>query len=134
MSRTLDHKESFSEGNGKIAWNSKWDGRCVECGLEFTSTTRVLTGHQSTSHEGESILQIRGTESVNMVCNYWDYQPTIEVQIKRAVAANAGQPGEGLTEQVSVTLTPEEWYTVFEQLHGPLQILMRQRKWSRDTT
>jgi hypothetical protein len=85
-------------------------------------------------HEDESVLQIRGTESVHMDCDYWDYQPAIEVQIKRAVAANAGPPGEGLTEQVSVTLTPEEWNTVFEQLHGPLQILMQRRKWSRDTT
>ncbi|MGD0228000.1 MAG: hypothetical protein ABSF71_37320 [Terriglobia bacterium] len=150
VSHTLDHKESFAEGNGRVAWNSDWDGRCVECGLEFASTIRIRTGHHTffvrgdaelqeefqlnNTLEGQSILQIRGTESVYADCDDWEYLPAIEVRVRRAVAANAGKEGEGLTKEVCVTMTLEEWNTVFEQLLGPLGVLVQRRKWSRDTT
>jgi hypothetical protein len=150
ISLSRDHKEPFDAGNGRIAWNSHWDGRCVACGLEFAATVRIPTGHHTffvrgdaglqeefqfdNTFEGRSILQMRGTESVYAACDDWEYLPAIEVRVRRAVAANAGMEGEGLQKEVSVTMTAEEWNAVCEQLHGPLQVLMQRRKWSRDTT
>ncbi|MGO8813062.1 MAG: hypothetical protein ACLQVG_00135 [Terriglobia bacterium] len=150
VSLRLDHKQPFAEGNGKVAWNSDWDGRCVACGTEFVSTVRVRAGHHTffvsgdeklreefqlnEAFDGQSIVQIRGAESVYTACDNWEFLPAIEVHVKRAVAANAGETGEGLAKEVSVTMTLEEWNAVFEQLLGPLRALVQRRKWTRDTT
>ena len=150
VSLTLDHKQSFAEGNGKVAWNSDWDGRCVACGREFASTIRVRTGHHTffvrgdeklqeefqldDTFDGQSIVRIRGTESVYADCDNWEFLPAIEVKVRRAVGANAGEKDERLTKEVSVTMTLEEWNAVFEQLLGPLRVLVQRRKWTRDTT
>ena len=149
VSRTRNHRES-SPCLAEIAWNSHWGGACAHCGLNFESTLRLLTGHPAWHARGdgkgqeefqletpmacESILQIRGAESTSMALDDWDFQPTIEVRIKRAVADGGGKTGGGLDKEVVVTMTPEEWDAVFKQLHGPLRLLMQRRIWSRDTT
>ena len=150
VSATMDHRQSLAEGNGKIAWNSQWDGRCAACGTEFASSVNVRTGHHTffvsndeklreefqlnDAFDGQSMVRIRGTESVYAACDNWEFLPAIEVKVRRAVAANAGNEGEGLAKEVSVTMTLEEWNAVFEQLLGPLRVLVQRRKWSRDTT
>jgi len=150
VSLTLDHQEPSAGGNGKVAWNTHWDGHCVACGMEFASTVRVRSGHHTffvsgdeklreefqlnDAFDGQSIVQVRGSESVYAVSDNWEFLPAIEVHVKRAVSANAGEKGEGLAKEVSVTMTLEEWNAVFEQLLGPLRVLVQRRKWTKDTT
>lgn len=130
----------------RYAWNSRWDGRCGECGFEFATTTQIQTGHHTffqgplpaefhldqNDHSGQSIVRIRGMESVHMAFDDWDHQPVIEVQVRRATASNCHD--EGLPEHSFITMTIGEWNTIFEQLQGPLKPLMERRPWSRDTT
>ncbi len=133
----------------RMAWNSEWNNRCVQCGFEFGAKIAIATGHvgmlnkPSTEFQaaagdasGTSIVRFCGMESTHMTCDHWDHQPVIEVQVKRAVAANCGsqEDDDGLPLESTIRMTIEEWNAVFEQLRGPLQPLMQRRAWSRDTT
>jgi hypothetical protein len=153
-----DRRAYYKNENGRYAWHYAWDGRCKSCGYDFTARLRVTTGHllffealkggidetierlksEGRDEEGlrfgESEVEIRGSESVYVMLDDWDYQPTIEVKIRRAVASNMNAPGGGLGKEERIVMTPEEARAVIEQLQGPLSILMERKKWSRDTT
>jgi hypothetical protein len=81
----------------------------------------------------DGILEIHGKESTSMALDAWDYQPTIEVRVRRAADGDS-ERGIGLTKEVTVTMTAEEWDAVYKQIHGPLRTLFQRRKWSRDAT
>jgi len=118
------------------AWNAGWSERCAECNFEFAAKIQGKTGHSPLPGGPESgaasTLEIRGGESVHMVCDFWDHQPVVEVRVKRAVAANAGL--RGLPEESSVRMTVEEWRIVLDKLQVELRPLLERRAWSRDTT
>lgn len=135
------------------SWNTDWDGRCVSCGHEFAARVELRTGHHTffenqlaneprgarpAAHDlysGVSQLEICGGESVYMRCDEWDHQPTIEISVRRAVAANAGSRNRGALEQnTRVTLTHAECLELVRQLAGPLAVLLRREPWSEDTT
>ena len=81
-----------------------------------------------------SEMEIRAGESVYSMLDDWDYQPTIEVKIRRAVASNMSATSGGLSKEERIVMTPEEARALIEELQGRLRILMERRKWSRDTT
>ncbi len=155
VSPERDKHVYYADENGYYPWHHAWDGRCASCGFEFVARLVIETGHApflaSNDHHaqieqwkaeptlshpfaGFSRLEIRGAESVHMVCDLWDYQPTIEVRIQRAVAANAGEPAGSLTKEARVVMTLAEWRAVIENLQGPLRVLMERKPWTRDTT
>lgn len=78
-------------------------------------------------YAGFSRLQIRGGESLHLMCDAWDYQPTIEVRIQRAAAANKGDPENSLARETRVVMTVAEWRAVMENLQGPLRVLMERK-------
>jgi hypothetical protein len=83
---------------------------------------------------GLSRLEIRPGESIHMVCDDWDYQPTIEVHVRRTSAANMADPARSLTKETHIVMTPAAWQAIIDCLQGPLRVLMHRRPWSRDTT
>jgi len=83
---------------------------------------------------GPSRLEIRPGESIHMVCDDWDYQPTIEVHVRRTSAANMADPARSLTKETHIVMTPAAWQAIIDCLQGPLRVLMHRRPWSRDTT
>lgn len=83
---------------------------------------------------GISRLSIRRGDSVRMEFDLWDHQPTIEVRLRREVAANCGGPDEGLYAEDRIAMTPAEWAAVIAQLQGPLKVLMQQEAWWEDMT
>lgn len=144
----------YSHRHGSYAWNHDWNGQCQACGHEFAANLKLRTGHtifftprreeiarelanapaSSQPFAGISELMIRGGESVYMECDEWDHQPTIELIIRREVAANCGGPDAGLYAHDRIAMTPDEWAAVIAQLQGPLSVLMKREPWSEDTT
>lgn len=139
--------------NGLYAWHHRWRGRCASCGHEFQASFNLRTGHRLHFQDGPALLKewglpidgrdaisgisevsIRGSESTTMHCDEWDHQPTVEVTVRRAVAANMGPSGQGLACEARIAMTPDEWRAVIEQLQGPLSVLMQRQPWSKDTT
>jgi hypothetical protein len=113
VTAATDRRVPVGDGEGFYPWHFGWDGRCVSCGKQFTAHVDVDTGHtvffkrlggqpsllerfaRSNPNGGESAIDIRGGESVYEMCDYWSHQPTIEVQIHRAVAAMRGTKRAG---------------------------------------
>ncbi|MEW6207724.1 MAG: hypothetical protein AB1631_05110 [Acidobacteriota bacterium] len=79
-------------------------------------------------------MEIRAGENVYSMLDDWDYQPTIEVTIRHAVASNMNAPGSGLGKEERIVMTTEEARALIDELQGRLRILMERKKWSRDTT
>ena len=149
-----DKRVYYRHHNGGYPWHHQYHGTCAACGHSFTANLHLRTGHtifftekreealaamksdEKTADPFASIsdIAIRGSESVYMMCDDWNHQPTIEVVVKRAVAANSGKSDEGLAQEARVVLTPQEWSTIAAQLEGPLKVLMQRQPWSEDTT
>jgi hypothetical protein len=141
----------YRDENGTYPWHYCWDGRCAGCGFEFAVRFEIETGHHTffitdkgqikkviengnqNPFAGMSSMEIRGDESIYMAFDEWDYQPTIEVRVKRLVAANMETPG-ALSKEERIVMTIKEWEAIIAQLQGPLKILMERRPWNRDTT
>jgi hypothetical protein len=83
---------------------------------------------------GESVVEVEPGESIRVEADQWDYQPTVEVRVRRGLAASQGEVPGALHTVERIVLTPEECYALLEQLQGPLAVLLERRKWSRDTT
>jgi hypothetical protein len=64
-----------------------------------------------------------------MAFDFWDHQPVIAIEVRRAEAGNCGK--EKLPERSNIMLTIEEWNAIVSQLEGPLKPLMERRGWSR---
>ncbi|MBI4852019.1 MAG: serine/threonine protein kinase [Acidobacteria bacterium] len=110
-------------------WNSGWDGRCKHCGLEFESKFELKTGHHWADRGPSSEIKISGNESSTTVfLDYWQHLPTIEISIDRVV------PGGRLAKEEKITLTIEEFEAISKQLESCLNILLKRKTWSEDTT
>jgi hypothetical protein len=157
VTEARDKRAYYHSENGRYPWHYAWDGRCRNCGVEFASRLSIATGHllffealkggiedtleklkregrdAESLREGASEMEIRAGEGVYSMLDDWDYQPTIEVTIRRAVASNMNAPS-GLSKEERIVLTTEEARALIEELQGRLRILMERKKWSRDTT
>jgi hypothetical protein len=117
-----------------LTWNTKWDGKCAGCGVEFRTSLQIESGHHgpASSAARRSIVHVRGGESVHMAFDFWDHQPVIAIEVERSEPGNAGD--DELPARSNILLTIEEWKALREQLEGPLKPLLERRAWSRDTT
>ncbi len=158
VTQARNKRAYYHSENGRYPWHYAWDGRCQNCGLEFAARVSLSTGHllffealkggieetleklkregrdAESLRVGESEMEIRAGESVYSMLDDWDYQPTIEVKIRRAVASNMSATSGGLSREERMVMTPEEARALIEELQGRLRILMERKKWSRDTT
>jgi hypothetical protein len=138
VSRTRSVRAWYEDENGRYPWHHDWDGRCAHCGFEIHVRAELESGHASllATRGGptHAEVEVRGGESVWTAFDAWDYRPTIVIRVRRPVPANRSPEGEGLRSEERITLTPEEWRFVSEQLSGPLRLLLDRRPWDRDTT
>lgn len=110
-------------------WNSGWNGRCKHCGLEFETKMELKTGHHWFDRGPSSEVKITANESSTTVfLDYWQHLPTVEITIDRLV------PGGKLAKEEKITLTIEEFEAIAKQLGGALEVLLKRKAWSEDTT
>lgn len=154
VSETRSQRVCSSFYHGSYPWHHDWNGQCRACGREFVAELTLRTGHPASfcrsvaeslndpppgepavdAFSGVTKITIRRGDSVHMQCDLWDHQPTIEVRLRREVAANCGGPDEGLYAEDRIAMTPAEWAAVIAQLQGPLKTLMQREAWWEDTT
>jgi hypothetical protein len=130
--QTNDPRDHFN----RPAWNTGWKGKCRGCGHEFAAESTVRTGHDPRpgSGTGHSQIRIAGGESLHEHLDSWDFQPTIEIVVRRDEAGIGGPIESQLSEESRIVLTPAEYREIVRQLEGPLQVLLRRQPWWRDTT
>jgi hypothetical protein len=129
----------------------QWDGRCVNCGFEFAAESEITTGHRRFFKRGNSD-QIRFTpdpndpsaersriritpgESIYLAYYDWDYEPTIVIEIERAVAGNVDSQSGSLAKSDRIVLTAAEWQTIRKELEGPFGVSLARCKYNLNTT
>jgi hypothetical protein len=154
LTNRKDGRRFYHTENGTYPWHLGWDGHCVHCGHHLAAQVRLNTGHRALVRSprrleeitlartegyidplaGESVVEVEPGESIRVEADQWDYQPTVEVRVRRGLAASQGEVPGALHTVERIVLTPEECYALLDQLQGPLAVLLERRKWSRDTT
>jgi hypothetical protein len=141
----------FENENGLYPWHYTWNGKCVNCGFEFVVETEITTGHPrpftledpgqtrfspdpNNRFAGRSRIRITPGESIHTALDEWDYEPTVQIEIERAVPGNVDSQSGSLAKSDRIVLTAAEWETIKKELEGPLGVLFRRRKYNRDTT
>jgi hypothetical protein len=134
VSKALEMRAWLKEESGHYPWHARWDRRCASCGFEFARRLKLPSGHAHFGSTGEAALAVEAGESAYSVFDFWDHLPTVTVSVRRASPRSDGKPLGDLPGEQQITLTPEEWRAVIDQLEGPLKPLLERRRWSRDTT
>lgn len=134
------------------SWNTDWEQQCVHCGHEFQATVCLKTGHCGPFSVGpeesfavrngdrsgpfcaQTEISISGGNSIYMEYDSWDFQPTIQIQIRRSRPGNSGNVESRLGIEETIHLTVSECHAILRQLQGPLRILMQRLPSWRDTT
>jgi hypothetical protein len=154
LTHNKDGRRLYRTENGTYPWHLGWNGHCEQCGHHVAAHLRMATGHRALFRSphllkatiptltegatgpsaGESIMNVEPGESVRVEQDAWDYQPTVEIRIRRALAATLTDAPGPLGEEERIVLTAEECRALMAQLQGPLAALLERREWSRDTT
>ncbi len=133
VTQISDNSNRESWGSS-VVWNEAWHRAppiCAACGYEFTSSMEVKTGHASPLENTESEIKIQtGVSCAWPFIDMLDYQPFIEIEIKRSIPGESG----GLSKQERIVLTPEEWQAIAAKLQSSLVPLVQQKSWWIDTT